>query len=84
MAVSLYSGRDLALELPNVQSTTVREGEDARYRFRYDGLLLLQQSGSRFVMINRDWNMQTGRVVVLKEAEDLRFEFMDRPQVCTE
>ena len=56
----------------------VGEGEDARYRFRYDGLLLLQQAGSRYVLINRDWDKERGRVTVLEESEDLRFEFLDR------
>ncbi|MDQ3856069.1 MAG: hypothetical protein M3281_06695 [Chloroflexota bacterium] len=77
VAVSLYSGRDLALDLPGVERTTVGEGQDARYRFRYDGLLLLQQSGSRYVLINRDWDRERGRVTVLEDSEDLRLEFLD-------
>jgi hypothetical protein len=82
VVVSLYSGRDLALDLPGVERTMVRAGEDARYRFRYDGLLLLQQSGSRYVLINRDWDEERGRVTVLEDTEDLRFEFLDR--ACAE
>lgn len=78
VVVSVFSGRDLALDLPGVERTTVTEGEDARYRYRYDGLLLLQQSGSRYVLINRDWDKERGRVTVLESTEDLRFEFLDR------
>jgi hypothetical protein len=78
VVVSVFSGRDLALDLPGVERTTVTESEDARYRYRYDGLLLLQQSGSRYVLINRDWDQERGRVTVLEDTEDLRFEFLDR------
>ena len=54
----------------------VADDGGARYRFRYDGLLLLQHSGSSYVLINEDWNSDSGRVTVLEEAEDLRLQFL--------
>jgi hypothetical protein len=80
--VSLYSGRELTLELEGVRRIALDVSEDARYRFRYDWLLLVQRTRSGYIFINRTENDQTRRVTVLERSEDLRLEFLQRPWTC--
>lgn len=73
-AVELYSTKDLALAVPNVTTTTAGN-TGAAYRFHYSGLRLLQRSGDKYLLINDGWTRQTGRVVLLRDSDEIRLEF---------
>jgi hypothetical protein len=72
--VTVYSGKDLQLELPGVEETRL-SGTDSAYVFRYDGLRLLSKSGEKYVVINRGWDRRTGRVVLIRDDASTRMEF---------
>ncbi|MBU2667109.1 hypothetical protein KOI35_26735 [Actinoplanes bogorensis] len=71
--IDVYSAKDLAITAPGV-TTTRLGGPDAAYRYRYDGLRLLQRSGDKYLLINDGWARDTGRVLVLRDSADIRLE----------
>jgi hypothetical protein len=77
-AVTLFSAKSLRISAPGVTETPLR-GSNLQYRYRYDGLRLLQQSGERYFLINKGWDRRTGRVVVLRDSGDLRMEYSRPP-----
>lgn len=73
-AVVIYSPKGLELSLPHVTETRIG-GPESAYRFRYVGLRLLQRSGDKYILINDGWNRADGRVVVIRDSDDIRLEF---------
>ncbi|MBO0881305.1 MAG: hypothetical protein J2P17_13335 [Mycobacterium sp.] len=73
-AVTIFSTKGLDIAAPGVQST-VSGVPGSLYRYRYAGLRLLQRSGDRYFLINELWNSQNGRVIVLRDNDDIRLEF---------
>ncbi|WP_433359540.1 hypothetical protein ACQPZX_25145 [Actinoplanes sp. CA-142083] len=70
-AVVVYSDEDLRLDGDGV-ATTRMPGTDAAYQFRYAGLFLLERSGDRYFFIT----VHPGRVVILRETDSVRMEFV--------
>jgi DUF1680 family protein len=48
---------------------------ESAYQFRYDGLVLVQQSSGTFLLLPREWNRQDGIAVVLPKSARVRVEF---------
>lgn len=72
--VGLFSEKRLFLAGPGVTETALTDPE-AAYRYRYDGLYLLQQSGGRYFLLTDGWSDQQGRLVVLPADASIRLEF---------
>ncbi|MET9295327.1 hypothetical protein [Streptomyces sp. NPDC003077] len=70
----LYSARDLSLGAPGVRRTRCHD-DRAAYRFRYDGLKLLLQSGNQYVFLPERWTPADGVAVVLPRTDSVRLEF---------
>lgn len=75
-AIVIYSHDDLHIEAEGVSRDTLGDGSDA-YRFRYRGLRLMARASDRYVLINEAWWDGKGRVIVLKDANTIRVEFID-------
>jgi hypothetical protein len=74
LAVTVYSPHSLRIEAPGVVETKVGHDESA-YRYRYDGLRLLQRSGNRYLLISELWNDRSGKIIVLRDTDAIRMEF---------
>jgi hypothetical protein len=74
VAVTVYSPKDLQIDTRGVVETKLSE-PDSAYRYRYDGLRLLQRSGDRYLLISELWDDRSGRVIVLRDTETMRMEF---------
>ncbi|MGH7176663.1 MAG: hypothetical protein ACREJC_04720 [Tepidisphaeraceae bacterium] len=73
-AVTVYSAKRLHLEGPGVVEIILGDTEDA-YRYRCDGLFLLQRSSGRYFLLTRGWEVGNGRLIVLPDNDLIRFEF---------
>lgn len=71
---TVYSERSLGLTGPGV-TVTPCAGPDAGYRFRYDGLKLVVQSGSQFLLLPAGWTSTDGSAVLLPRGGGYRLEF---------
>lgn len=71
--MTLYSERPLHLGGTGVTETPLA-GEDAAYRYRYDGLRLLIRSGGNFFMLPTQWTRQDGVAIVLRDDPSVRLE----------
>jgi hypothetical protein len=72
--VALYSDRSLRLTAPGVREVRCRDPE-AAYRFRYDGLKLMLQSGDQYVFLPERWSRANGAAIVIPRSDALRLEF---------
>ncbi|GLZ33429.1 hypothetical protein Lesp02_56170 [Lentzea sp. NBRC 105346] len=75
----VFAGKDLGLRARGVTSTMCDEA--AAYRFRYDGLVLVLQSGGSYLLLPREWNRQDGVAVLLPKSADVRLEFSPKGSV---
>lgn len=73
-AVLLYSQHDLDLNQPGVSRTRCGD-PDAEYRYRYDGLVLLLESGGKYLLLPRQWTPADGGAILLAETTSIRLEF---------
>ena len=71
----LYSERSLSLHAPGVQEVRCQDPE-AAYRFRYDGLKLVLQSGDRYLFLPEAWSPADGVAIVMPRNDSLRLEFV--------
>ncbi len=69
-AVTIYSAKDLQIDTPGVDEMAL-SSPDSQYLFRYTGLRLLERSGDKYFFITA----QPGRVIVIRENDNLRMEF---------
>ena len=74
----LYSKEPLYLEAPGVRETSCGEGAGG-YRFRYDGLFLLIQSGGHYFFLPTTWSPADGVAVVVPESDAVRLHFAVAP-----
>ncbi|MEU8920430.1 hypothetical protein AB0D10_05750 [Kitasatospora sp. NPDC048545] len=75
-AVLLDTSERLSLAWPGVRETPLPEAEaGAHFRYRYEGLRLLAQSGNRMFLIPRRWTWDTGNVLVLPVDAGVRVAF---------
>jgi hypothetical protein len=70
----LYSERDLALRGPGITGTACA-GQGSAYRYRYDGLKLVLQSGGQYFFLPAGWTTADGAALVLPRTDSLRLEF---------
>ena len=49
--------------------------DDSAYRFRYDGLKLVLQSGGQYLFLPAGWTWEVGPAVVIPRTDSLRLEF---------
>ncbi len=74
----LYSKEPLYLEAPGVRETSCGEGAGG-YRFRYDGLFLLIQSGGHYFFLPTTWSPADGVAAVVPESDAVRLHFAVAP-----
>jgi hypothetical protein len=72
----LYSQHSLALSGPGIVEHTCAGPDDA-YRFRYEGLKLVLQSGGQYFFLPAGWSAAGGAALVLPRTDTLRLEFTD-------
>lgn len=72
--VSVYANERLHLRAPGVVEEQL-PGQDGAYRYRYDGLRLLDHIGDRYFLVSDGWSPGAGVVIALHERDTLRFEF---------
>ncbi|MFK4069512.1 hypothetical protein [Streptomyces sp. NPDC029674] len=70
----VYSADSLSLTAPGVRETRCRDSK-AAYRFRYDGLKLMLQSGGQYVLVPERWSRADGVAVLLPRSSSVRLEF---------
>ncbi|MGY1831574.1 hypothetical protein ACI8AA_14270 [Geodermatophilus sp. SYSU D01180] len=73
----LFSERSLSLDIPGVvEVPCAAAGEsEVAFRFRYDGLKLVQQAGDHYLLLPAEWTPTTGAAVLLPRTDDVRLEF---------
>ena len=81
----LYSQTSLRLAVVGV--TEIRcEDPEAAFRFRYDGLKLILQSGGQYLFVSGDWSRENGTAVLLPRGDTIRVEFappgQQRSSIC--
>jgi hypothetical protein len=74
LAVTVYSPKSLEIHVPGVVETKL-DNPDSAYRYRYDGLCLVQRSGDRYLLMSEHWDARTSRIIVLRETDAIRMEF---------
>lgn len=83
--VVMYSDKSLSLQAPGVREVTCQH-PDAAYRFRYEGLKLVQQAGNQYLFLPAGWTRSNGAAILLPRSESLRLEFSPpgqvRPATC--
>jgi hypothetical protein len=72
--VVLYSEKGLGLEAPGVHKLQCQDSETA-YRFRYDGLKMVLQSGNQYLLLPAGWSHTAGAAILIPRKDTLRLEF---------
>lgn len=70
----VYSGESLNLTGDGVRQVACAQ-PDGAYKFRYDGLKLLLQSGGQYVFLPATWQSSAGTAFVVPRTDSLRLEF---------
>ena len=78
--VVVFSEKSLNLSAPGVRESATTKAETA-YRFRYDGLKLVPQSGSQYVLLPSGWAPADSVAIVLPRSSTLRLEFSRSPEL---
>jgi hypothetical protein len=76
----VYSERSLRLAVAGVTEFRCQD-PDAAYRFRYDGLKLVLQSGGQYLLVSGEWSRENGTAVLLPRGDGVRLEFAPPGQV---
>lgn len=71
----VYSERSLNLHAPGVREVRCQDQEGA-YRFRYDGLKLVLQSGGQYLFLPEAWTPASGVAILMPRSDALRLEFL--------
>ncbi len=71
----VYSERSLSLHAPGVRETRCHD-PNAAYRFRYDGLKLVLQSGDQYLFLPEGWSPSNGVALLMPRNASLRLEFI--------
>jgi hypothetical protein len=72
--VTLLSAGRLHIDGPGVTEAEL-EGAGSAYRFRYEGLYLLQRSGGKYFLLTDGWLEGRGRLLIFPDTELIRLEF---------
>ncbi|WP_327350512.1 hypothetical protein [Streptomyces sp. NBC_01304] len=70
----LYSKDSLSISAPGVRETHCRAPR-AAYGYRYDGLILILQSGNQYVLLPRHWTRTNGVALLIPRSNSVRLEF---------
>ena len=70
----LYSEKRLSLQVSGVREVPCHD-PDAAYRFRYEGLKLVLQSGDQYLFLPGGWTREDGVALIIPRGESLRLEF---------
>jgi hypothetical protein len=70
----LYSTASLSLRGPGVRQTACADRR-AAYRYRYDGLKLVLQSGDRYFFLPAGWSRTDGAALIIPRTDAVRLEF---------
>ena len=73
-AVSVLSAGKLHVDASGVLETPL-QGPNSAYRYRYEGLYLLQRSGNKYFLLTDGWQFDRGRLLILTDSESIRLEF---------
>jgi hypothetical protein len=71
----IYSERSLNLRAPGVREVRCQD-QEAAYRFRYDGLKLVLQSGDQYLFLPEAWTPRDGVAILMPRSDALRLEFI--------
>jgi hypothetical protein len=71
--VTVFSEKKLSLRAPGVLETPCSTGSG--YPFRYEGLTLILQSGSQYLLLPTNWKHDNGTAFLLPRGDGLRLEF---------
>lgn len=77
--VVVYSEKGLDLQVPGVREMVCSPPEaspEVAYRFRYEGLKLVLQSGDYYLFLPARWTRADGVALVIPRSESLRLEFL--------
>jgi hypothetical protein len=81
--VVVYVKQSLNIDVEGVEQTALEEPGSA-YAFRYAGLRLLVRSGGQYFLLPSGWSHDDGDpAIVLRDTNDLRFEFSPIPSKDT-
>jgi hypothetical protein len=72
--VVLYSEKSLSLQVPGVREVRCQD-PDAAYRFRYEGLKFVLQSGDQYLFMPSGWRRTDGAALLIPRTDALRLEF---------
>lgn len=72
--VVLYSVHDLHLSAPGVIRSVCGEPAES-FRYRYNGLKLVIQSGGQYLFLPQGWTHETGSAFVIPRTDAIRLEF---------
>lgn len=72
--VVVYSDKKLSLQAPGIREVACKD-PDAAYRFRYEGLKLVQRSGNQYLLLPTGWTHGHGTAILLPRSDALRIEF---------
>jgi hypothetical protein len=72
--VAVYSEKRLNLQGPGVQELICRY-PDIGYRFHYEGLKLVRQSGNQYLFLPAGWTHANGASILIPRDNVLRLEF---------
>jgi hypothetical protein len=70
----LFSKDSLSLGGPGITMQRCSDPE-AAYRYRYDGLKLVLQSGGRYLLVPAQWSRAEGVAILLPESANIRLQF---------
>jgi hypothetical protein len=71
----VYTAESLNLHVAGVSQTPC-QNPAASYRFRYDGLKLVLQSGNQYLLLPATWTPVEGTAVLIPRSDALRLEFL--------
>jgi hypothetical protein len=81
----LYTERSLRLAVAGVTEVGCEDAE-AAFRFRYDGLKLVLQSGNQYLLLPVGWTRANGTAVLVPRGDSVRIEFappgQQRSEIC--
>lgn len=72
-AVTIYSPERMHITAPGVREDPL-DGDKPRYRYRYSGLRLLENTGGKYFLVSDGWTRDSGVVVVLRDDASIRLE----------
>lgn len=81
-SVAVFSSQSLSLKAPGVREVRCHDPE-ASYRFRYDGLKLILESGDQYVFLPATWSPADGVAVLLPRNDSVRLEFFPPSAAAT-